>query len=73
MEFLAGSVNGHYAIYRNHCCGDELILYPGIRFPNCKRHNEIVTRWQMVGAISVGPLTEEQGTGGHSTGGQPAA
>jgi len=54
VEFLAGSVNGNYGIYRNHCCGNELVLYRGIKFPNCVTHNEMQTRWHLMTAIPEG-------------------
>jgi hypothetical protein len=73
MEFLAGSTNGEYGIYKNHCCGDELVLYKGITFPNCKKHQEMATRWQMVGSIAMGPVKEEQRNPQDSNTGNPAA
>jgi len=54
MEFLAGSISSEHGVYRNHCCSDEIVMYRGIMFPNCKKHQEITTRWQIVGPIAMG-------------------
>src|SRR5262245_39344691 len=56
VDLLAGSINTEYGVFRNECCGDEYVLYRGIKFPNCKKHRDIVTRWHLVFPISMGPL-----------------
>jgi hypothetical protein len=73
MEFLAGSVNKEHGIFKSHCCGDELVLYKGITFPNCKKHQELATRWEMVGIIAMGPAKEEPRNKQGSSSGNPAA
>lgn len=73
MEFLAGSINGEHGIYKNHCCSDELVLYRGIIFPNCKKHKDILTRWELVGAIAMGRTNEKKRDGQDPTSGTPAA
>jgi hypothetical protein len=45
----AGSINTEYGVYRNDCCGDEIVLYPGAEIPNCKKHQDIITHWKFVG------------------------
>ena len=54
---LAGSINTEYGVFRNECCGDEYVLYRGIRFPNCKKHRDIVTRWHLISPISMALCT----------------
>ncbi|HLH30024.1 MAG TPA: hypothetical protein VKY31_02400 [Terriglobia bacterium] len=73
MEFLEGTINTVYGIYKNHCCGDEFVLYRGITFPKCKKHQEITTRWHMVGTISIGRTNEGGTSGNDPNSGSPAA
>ncbi|HEY2381598.1 MAG TPA: hypothetical protein VGK48_10520 [Terriglobia bacterium] len=73
MEFLAGSINGEHGIYKNYCCGDELVLYRGITFPNCNKHKQMITRWRLVGRIAMGRMSEAQGSGHDPNSGTPAA
>lgn len=73
MEYRAGSLNQEHAIYKNHCCGDELVLYRGIVFPNCKKHKDIETRWQLVGTIAMGRVDYKPRGGKPSGSGNPAA
>jgi hypothetical protein len=73
MEFLAGSISNEHGIYRNHCCGDELAIYRGIMFPNCKKHQEITARWQMVVPVAMGPRNGSQTDRRDPNSGNPAA
>jgi hypothetical protein len=73
MEVFAGSINEQYGIYKNHCCGDELVVCKGIIFPNCNMHAEIVTRWQLLVSIPRGPLGRPEPTGNAPNSGNPAA
>jgi hypothetical protein len=73
MEFSAGSIGSEHGVYRNHCCGDEIVIYRGIMFPNCKKHQEITTRWQMVGPFAMGPGNKAQTDPRDPNTGTPAA
>ena len=73
MDLLAGSINTEYGVFRNECCGDEYVLYRGIKFPNCKKHRDIVTRWHLVFPISMGPLQGPESGGKNRNDGGSAA
>ena len=73
MSFLAGSTNHQFGIYKSECCEDEFVLYPGITFPNCKKHREMVTRWVLISAISIGPVVGDINDAGGSGGGNRGA
>jgi hypothetical protein len=73
MELLVGSINAENGIYKNHCCGGEIVLFAGIMFPNCKKHHEITTRWSLVGTLWIGQRGKDVANDGSSKGGASAA
>ena len=73
MEWFAGSINGEAGVYGSLCCGNEIVLYAGATFPNCKKHQEIKTRWKQVGTVAIGPRSLEETGSGSTNGGASAA
>jgi hypothetical protein len=40
-----GEVNLKFAVYKNVCCGYEIVLREGATFPSCKNHPKFTTIW----------------------------
>ena len=43
-----GDVNMQYGLYRNLCCGLEIIVREGAKFPDCENHPKLSTVWKLV-------------------------
>src|SRR2546430_2406719 len=40
--------NQHFGVYRNVCCGREIIIREGATFPDCENHPKLPTVWEPV-------------------------
>jgi len=43
-----GEVNHRFGVYRNVCCGQEIMIRQGATFPDCKKHPKLTTIWKPV-------------------------
>jgi hypothetical protein len=43
-----GEINIRFGVYRNVCCGTEIVIPVGCTFPDCARHLDIPTEWKPV-------------------------
>jgi len=41
-----GEVNRKFGIYKNVCCGAEIVIPEDVTFPNCARHPNLPTEWK---------------------------
>ena len=41
-----GEVNSKFGVYRNVCCGREIIIREGAMFPDCANHPKLSTVWK---------------------------
>jgi hypothetical protein len=41
-----GETNQKFGVYRSLCCGQEIILPAGKRFPDCPSHKNLPTIWR---------------------------
>jgi hypothetical protein len=48
MKRPSGEATLDYGIWKSRCCGDEIVLYSGIRLPVCTRHPETETEWVLI-------------------------
>ena len=48
-----GETNQKFGLYRTVCCGKEIILQEGDRFPDCPNHPGLTTLWKSVDDIIV--------------------
>jgi hypothetical protein len=46
-----GEKNTTFGVYRNVCCGVEVMLSEGAKFPDCPRHVHLPAIWKLVGAL----------------------
>jgi hypothetical protein len=43
-----GDVNVKFGVYRSLCCGEEIAIAPGAKFPDCPKHFALPTTWKSV-------------------------
>ncbi len=43
-----GEVNVEFGVYRSLCCGEEIVIAPGAKFPDCPKHFALPTTWKSV-------------------------
>jgi hypothetical protein len=43
-----GEMNEQFGVYRSLCCGVEIAIPKGIRFPDCPNHPKLTTEWKLV-------------------------
>jgi len=41
-------MNSQAGTYKNVCCGTEIVIPAGVAFPDCARHLDLHTEWQLV-------------------------
>jgi hypothetical protein len=41
-----GEVNLKCGVYRNLCCGEEIVIHEGAAFPDCSQHANLTTIWK---------------------------
>jgi hypothetical protein len=44
----SGEINQEFGIYRNVCCGAEIVIPEGVTFPECATHIDLVTQWENI-------------------------
>ena len=48
-----GTINNKFGVYQNVCCGQEIIIREGARFPACPKHPDLTTTWNPIDADIV--------------------
>jgi hypothetical protein len=43
-----GDINTEFGVYRSLCCGREIMVREGTKFPDCPRHPNLSTVWKRV-------------------------
>ena len=43
-----GDVCTVFAVYKNTCCGREIIIRPGASFPECSSHSNVIATWEQI-------------------------
>jgi len=54
-----GEVNSQFGIYRNVCCGIEIVVPAGLTFPDCRNHVRLPTEWKLIEKDERIPHTSE--------------
>jgi hypothetical protein len=52
-----GDKNIKFGVYRNVCCGEEIILPEDVSFPDCSRHRNLPTIWKSQDGDEIVKLT----------------
>jgi hypothetical protein len=55
-----GEVNEQFGTYRSICCGAEIVINSGARFPGCPNHPQLSTIWKP--SVEEKTLTETGST-----------
>jgi len=53
VVLATGNKNPQFGIYKAVCCGYEIVVTEGARFPDCPEHKRSA-RWELVAAINRG-------------------
>jgi hypothetical protein len=51
----SGEVNAKFGIFQSACCGAEIVLPPGVTFPECAQHLRLMTEWKDVTYLDLFP------------------
>jgi hypothetical protein len=43
-----GDINKTLGVYKSLCCGAEITIRAGAKFPECENHPEVTTVWQPI-------------------------
>ena len=43
-----GEVNTRFGVYKNLCCGAEIVINIGSTFPDCAKHPMLTTKWSPI-------------------------
>jgi hypothetical protein len=43
-----GEINKTFGVFRNVCCGREIIIREGAKFPDCSNHPKLTTIWKPI-------------------------
>jgi hypothetical protein len=43
-----GEINTKFGVYKNVCCGSEIVVREGTAFPNCPNHPNLTTIWKSI-------------------------
>jgi len=54
-----GEVNREFGIYKNLCCGAEIVIPEGVTFPDCAKHVNLVTEWKNITNVDRIPHVRE--------------
>ena len=43
-----GDLNNSIGVYRSLCCGSEIVIREGAKFPDCPNHPKLSTVWKSI-------------------------
>jgi len=58
LVLATGYKNPQFGIYKAVCCGYEIVVTEGARFPDCPEH-KLPTQWELIAAIDRGRLKKK--------------
>ena len=56
---INGDVNSEFGVYRSICCGKEMVIPAGARFPDCPKHSRLTTYWKPLDDGEESPRVSE--------------
>ncbi len=54
-----GDLSKKFGVFRTICCGEEIVIAEGARFPDCPRHLNLPTEWKPVNDDKIRHVFEE--------------
>jgi hypothetical protein len=67
---LNGDTNERFGVYMSVCCGMEIVIAEGAKFPYCPNHPKLSTKWKSTTDEPIPHVNELPSTGKKS---KPAA
>jgi hypothetical protein len=58
-----GDINERFGVYQSVCCGMEIVIAEGAKFPNCPNHPKPVTKWKSTADEPIPHVNKLPGTG----------
>ena len=58
-----GDINERFGVYRNVCCGLEIAIAEGAKFPDCPNHPKLTTKWKSTTDDPISDNSPSPGTG----------
>ena len=55
-----GEINDKFGTYKSLCCGAEIVINSGARFPDCPRHLNLPTIWKAIAEEKIEEKLEEK-------------
>jgi hypothetical protein len=52
-----GEINTNFGVYKNLCCGREIIIREGATFPDCQDHPQLPTVWNVIEVEIIDVIT----------------
>jgi len=54
-----GEINQEFGIYKNICCGAEIVIPEGVTFPKCAKHINVATEWKNITQVDRIPQVRQ--------------
>jgi hypothetical protein len=49
-----GEINNCFGVYKTVCCGSEIVIAEGAKFPDCPKHPTLSTEWKSIDDEPIG-------------------
>jgi hypothetical protein len=46
-------INQKFGVYKSVCCGAEIVINPGLAFPDCPNHQNLSTIWRPIRDVAT--------------------
>jgi len=46
-----GEINTKFGVYKNLCCGIQMVVNNGSQFPDCPNHRNLITEWKLSSGV----------------------
>lgn len=53
-----GEINKEFGVYKNLCCGAEIVIKAGATFPDCANHIRLTTEWKPIVTDQIRHVSE---------------
>jgi len=57
-----GDINIGFGVYRSVCCGLEIVIAEGAKFPDCPKHPNLPTKWKSTTDEPIRHVNEVMGS-----------
>jgi len=53
-----GETSNRFGVYKSVCCGLEIVIAEGAKFPDCRKHPKLPTIWKSIGDEKIRHVSE---------------